>query len=51
MASRVFTVWLHDDNTGALKVMRVMAKNREDARDTAIARTSPNWIIDDIKET
>ena len=51
MATRVFTVWLHDDNTGELKVMRFMAKNREDARDIAIARKSCNWVIDDINET
>ena len=51
MATRVFTVWLHDDITGELKVMRFMAKNRKDARDIAFARTSCNWVIDDIKKT
>lgn len=50
MATRVFTIWLHDDITGELKVMRFMAKDRKDARKIAIARTSCNWVIDDIKE-
>ena len=51
MATRVFTVWLHDDRTGELKVMRFMAANRKDAFDIAIARTGIDWIIDDIKAT
>ena len=50
MATRVFTVWLHDDITGDLKVMRLRAENLEDARDIANARKSCNWVIDDIKE-
>lgn len=50
MASRSFTVYLHNDLSGDLDEMRVMAKSRKDAENIAAARTSYEWIIDDIKE-
>ena len=50
MGSRSYTVYLHNDLTGCLKEMRVMARNPQDAENIVVSRTSYEWIIDDIEQ-
>ncbi len=48
--NRPFTVYLHNDETGELMDMRVMAKSMRDAEDIAAGRTNYEWIIDSVEE-
>jgi hypothetical protein len=43
-------VYLHNDETGELMDMRVMAKSMRDAEDIAAGRTNYEWIIDSVEE-
>lgn len=51
MGSRGYTVYLHNDVTGELKEMRVLAKSKYDAMEIAIARTSVEWVVDSVTLT
>lgn len=50
MASRGYTVYLHNDETGDLDEMHVVARNKKDAENIAASRTSYEWIIDSVQE-
>lgn len=47
---RLFTVHLHNDLTGALDSMEVMAINKRDAEEIAASRTSWEWVIDSVEQ-